>query len=254
MQTTKADRPLSRGEAVTIRCIRILDKILQTATDLTFILVLLVGLYFLADTVHVFYNARAGVTMPYKPAPSDNTAEVLRELSKDCVGWVTLDNTSIDYPVMQGIDNYEYLNKDPYGVYSLAGSVFLDCRNAPDFSDDYSILYGHHMSGGFMFGALDAYEEETYFNEHLTGTLFTARGNFPIRVLAFLHTDANNELVFDAEHEESHTLPDWIREHAELYNAPAEGGRIVALSTCKSPTSTRRMIVFVTIEESEDEE
>ena len=110
------------------------------------------------------------------------------------------------------------------------------------------------MSGGFMFGALDAFEEERFFQEHLEGDLFTSRGDLPIRVLAFVYTDASNELVFDPQYEGAEVLPEWIRENALHYNARAEGGRIVALSTCKSPTSTRRLIVFVTIEESEDEE
>ncbi|MBR1845920.1 MAG: class B sortase, partial [Oscillospiraceae bacterium] len=63
---------------------------------------------------------------------------------------------------MQGETNGKYLNTDPYGEYSLSGSIFLDSRNAGDFSDSYSLVYGHHMADGMMFGALDAFFDEGY--------------------------------------------------------------------------------------------
>ena len=234
-------------ERAIYRGVKLADKLLQTAIDLAFILILLIGLYFLADTVYVYGHSRADITMPYKPVDGD--AAVLKELSEDCVGWITIDGSGVDYPIMQGVDNYEYLNKDPYGDYSLAGSIYLDSRNSPDFTDPYSILYGHHMSGGYMFGALDDFADAAFFGEHRTGTLTTGRGALPVRVLAFLYTDAGNELVFDPEEGQAEELADWIRQEAEHYNTDAEGGPIVALSTCKSPTSTRRLIVFVTIPE-----
>ena len=99
-----------------------------------------------------------------------------------------------------------------------------------------------------MFGALDYFEEPEYFASHLTGTLYAERGTLPLRVLAFVYTDASNEVVFNTEQTEV-DIPTWIRQNAINYNADAEGGRIVALSTCRSPTSTRRMIVFVTLDE-----
>ena len=158
-----------------LTAIRYANKAIRIFEDIVFILVLLIGLWYLADTIYVFYHSRTEATMPFKPTDGDITA-LQKELSEDCVGWITLDDTSIDYPVMQGVDNYVYLNKDPYGDYSLAGSIFLDSRNASDLSDDYSVVYGHHMSGGFMFGSLDEFEDSGYFAEHTTGTLTTERG------------------------------------------------------------------------------
>lgn len=55
---------------------------------------------------------------------------------------------------MQGEDNMEYLNKDPYGDYSLSGSIYMDSRNTSDMSDDYLLLYGHHMENDYMFGSI----------------------------------------------------------------------------------------------------
>ena len=85
-------------------------------------------------------------------------------------GWLTVDGTNIDYPVMQGKDNNSYLNTDPFGNYSLTGSIFLDSRSSPDFSDEYSVVYGHHMDYGKMFGALDDFLNEKYLKQHSSGS------------------------------------------------------------------------------------
>ncbi len=249
MKKPRSKVPLTEGERRALKIIRIFDKTLQTVLDVVFVLILLLGLYFLADTIFVYNNARAAVTMPYKPEPGEDI-QVLKELSEDCIGWITIDDTTIDYPVMQGVDNYEYINKDPYGDYSLAGSIFLDSRNNGSFTDDYSLLYGHHMSGGMMFGALDYFEERDYFDKHLTGTIFTDRGDFSVTVFAYAYTDASNELIFDPESTGLAALYQWIQGNAMHIN-PGASGHIIALSTCKSPTSTRRVILFVTIDENQ---
>ena len=234
----------SRKEEIGLRFVRYANKAIRTIEDIIFIIILLIALWFLVDTIYVFNHARADVLMPMKPENGDITT-LQKELSEDCVGWITLDDTTIDYPVMQGIDNYEYLNKDPYGDYSVAGSIYLDARNASDFSDDYSLIYGHHMSGGYMFGSLDDFEDSAYFEQHKTGTLTTLRGEFPVEIIAFLYTDVSNELVFDPE-EDQNGLEAFIEEKA-INDRDTQSGRIVALTTCKSPTSTRRACLFVRI-------
>jgi SrtB family sortase len=80
----------------------------------------------------------------YHGSQSDHLDEMHSEYT-DLVGFLTVEGTNIDYPVMQGIDNSHYLNTDPFGAYSLSGSIFLDSRSSPDFSDEYSVIYGHHM-------------------------------------------------------------------------------------------------------------
>ena len=246
MQKNAEDSVRTKGQVIGFRCVKAANKGIQILVDIVFILVLLIGVYFLVDTIYTYYNARSDAVMPYKPDGTDPSA--LKELSEDCVAWILIENTSVDFPVMQGVDNYEYLNKDPFGDYSLAGSIYLDSRNSSDFTDYYSLLYGHHISRKKMFGALDDFEDPKFFKEHTKGWIYTSRGLLPIRVLAFLYTQASNDLVFDPDLK-GEGLAEWIREYAINYNAKAEGGRIIALSTCKSPTSTRRMIVFVTIDE-----
>jgi sortase B len=239
----------TKAHRIGLAVVKTADRVTQIFMDIIFILILLLAVYFVIDTIYVLYHSRADVTMPFKP--EDGDFSLLKELSEDCIGWITIDNTSIDYPIMQGVDNYEYLNKDPYGDYSLSGSIYLDSGNASDFSDDYSLVYGHHMSGGFMFGALDDFEDYDYFEDHLTGTIVTERGSFPIVVQAFVYTQASDKLVFDLTEGTYEERVENMNKLAINYNPEAEDeGRLIALSTCRSPTSTRRMILFVrTVEE-----
>ena len=93
--------------------------------------------------------------LKYQPTgdgPNSITLGELMKLNKDVVGWIKIFDTHISYPVVQGKDNQEYLNKDVFGEFSFSGSIFLDYRNACDFTDSYSIIYGHHMEYGAMFG------------------------------------------------------------------------------------------------------
>ena len=65
--------------------------------------------------------------------------EELLAINPDVCAWVSLDNTKVDYPVLQGANNMIYLNQDVYGDFALAGSIFLDSRNDRTFSDRYSL-------------------------------------------------------------------------------------------------------------------
>ena len=121
-------------------------------------------------------------------------AEILA-VNEDVCAWVTLDNTHIDYPVLQGETNLSYINTDVYGNFALSGSIYLDSRNSRTFADDYSLLYGHHMDKGRMFGDLDLYKDEAFFDANRTGTLITPDGVFPLDVLAVL-TVTSSDRVF----------------------------------------------------------
>ena len=226
------------------KVIRFAVRITDVLFLLFFLLLLLIGGYTMYDTVLV-YNATALDLSAFRPLAVGEQPEGyvwdMSALSDDVVAWLTVDDTDIDYPVMQGKDNNEYLNKDPFGNYSLAGSIFLDARNAPDFSDPYSLIYGHHMEYGKMFGALDAFLEEDYFDSHRTATLTVADAVYPIKFFACLEADASVEEIF-APTETSNTL-EYVRDHALILYEP-EGETLIALSTCRFPQTSERIIVF----------
>ena len=225
-------------------------KSVDRIVALVSLLLFLICLYAMVDAYMVYAGASDTSILRYKPKLGDTQA--LQELSDDAVAWLTVDNTKIDYPVMQGETNEEYLNKDPFGNYSLAGSIFLDFRNDKHFTDDYSLVYGHHMEYGAMFGALDEYSEKEFFDAHKTGTLIVVDGkNYKINFFASCKADAKEKAVFEPERSDNKSLMKYLENNSLVYypQEVSEGDKLIALSTCQSAENTERMIVFGTLTE-----
>ena len=226
------------------KVIRAVDRFTDFLLLLFFLILLLIGAYTMYDTLLIYDAARGEDLRSFKPMVTADGESVdwdMSALSDDVVAWLTVDDTGIDYPVLQGRDNNEYLNKDPFGEYSLAGSIFLDARNASDFSDPYSLIYGHHMEYGKMFGALDAFLDQTYFDAHRTATLTVSDKVYHIKIFACIEADASVDEIFSPT-ETDGTL-EYVRQHAHIWREP-EDEKLIALSTCKFPQTTERIIVF----------
>ena len=212
------------------------------------LILFLICLYAMIDAYNVYVGASDTGILKYKPV-AGNT-EILRELSEDAVAWLTVDNTKIDYPVMQGENNTEYLNKAPGGEFSLSGSIFLDSRNDKTFGDEYSLIYGHHMEYGAMFGALDEYADQAFFDAHKTGTLTVIKGaEYKITFFASCKAQATEKVIFDPPESDNLSLLEYLGKHSLVYY-PQEvdaSSKLIALSTCQSAESNERMIVFGTL-------
>lgn len=225
-----------------VKVINYIDRATDVVLLLFFLLLILIGGYTMYDTILIYDLAGGEDLRSFRPVVVDGDVSWdMSALSDDVVAWLTVDNTNIDYPVLQGNDNTEYLNKDPFGKYSLSGSIFLDARNAPDFSDSYSLIYGHHMEYGKMFGALDAFLDEEYFDAHTTGTLIVSDKVYSIKFFACLEADASDDEIFEST--EADITLKFVRKHAPILREP-EGEKLIALSTCKFPQTTERIIVF----------
>ena len=228
------------------KTIRFMDSAVNRIVAILCLLLFLICLYAMIDAVNVYLNANDKSVLKYKPQLGHGS-EALGELSDDAVAWLTIDNTSIDYPVMQGRNNDEYINKDPFGEFSLSGSIFLDSRNRGDFSDPYSILYGHHMEHGAMFGALDDFNKQEYFDQHRTGTLITTSGqDYTIRLFAACKADATEKTVFDPPESNNEELLQYLKQHASVFEPQGVDAqsRILAMTTCQSAENIERMAVF----------
>lgn len=237
------------------------DQALTALTATFLVLMLLFACYALWDTWRIYDGAGIGEDLlKYKPTPDDT--ESLAELMKinpDVCAWLTIDGTSIDYPVVQGDDNFEYLNTDVRGDFSLSGSVFLDCRNARGFTDSYSLVYGHHMEGGAMFGTLDSFVEEGFFDEHAEGLLFLPDRALGIEVFALVKTDAYDEQFFnpgDLQEAEMEALVERVKGDAMRFRDIGidRSDKIIALSTCADAGTAGRTVVLGRLSELEANE
>lgn len=217
---------------------------------LAFVFALLIVVYGLYDAYYVYHKASDDSYLQYKPVYGKQAIEE-SPITEDMVAWITVDGTNIDYPIMQGSTNSEYLNLNPYGEYSLSGSIFLDSRNSADFTDDYSILYGHHMEYGKMFGALDDFFEPEYLKNHSTGTLLIGRNaekKYSLGFFACMKVNAYANHALDPDTFDN--ISAYIQKEAHSLNSSIqESDHIIALSTCTEPVSTNRLIVFAYIYE-----
>ena len=118
------------------KIIRIADKTVNWLIVLCFMPLLLYGLYGLWDSKQINQQADASLYETYKPNSKDfiSFAE-LQKKNPEVIGWITVDGTQIDYPLVQGEDNSKYVNTDPLGGFSLSGSIFLDYNNQKNFFD-----------------------------------------------------------------------------------------------------------------------
>jgi sortase B len=236
---------------------RMTNRICSWIIALILILSLLYCFYGLWDTWNIY--AGAGVDselLKYKPVhtgendTSNPSLEDLKATNPDVCAWLTVEDTGIDYPVVQGETNLEYINKDVYGEFSLTGSVFLDCRNQPDFSDYYSLLYAHHMEGNVMFGELPEFQDAEYFQTHTGGQLYTLEHTWQITWFACVVTDAYDMNVFNptgyTTEEGRAELRAYLSETAVQYRELplSEEDRILGLSTCSDVSTNGRVLLF----------
>lgn len=150
--------------------------------------------------------------LKFKPDPLDTTnLKELEALNPDVRGWLTIDGTHIDYPLVQGEFDYEYLNKDVYGKYVLSGSIFMSTTNAKDFSDPYTLVYGHHLDNGSMFGDIDKYMDEDFFDKNTTGTLYTPDSTYRIDLFACISADAYDQMVYSQQSQVTDDLPGMVQ-------------------------------------------
>lgn len=171
----------------------------------------------------------------------------LREVNPDIVAWIVVDGTTIDYPIVQGPDNATYLNTTFSGTYNPSGAIFMDYRNAPDFSDANTIIYGHKMRNDTMFQGLSEYKSQDFWNEHPAFTIYTPDVGYRCEVFAayvtqpvsetyVLDYNTKDNFVVYLTHAVSNSL---IQTGTVLYSAD----RIVTLSTCDYSFNNARMVV-----------
>ena len=226
-----------------IRFWRKLNDLFGWAVILVFGFIMAVGIWQVYDNYYIFDHALDKDILKYKPDPDDPAAQVNSPITDEMVGWLTIDGTNIDYPVMQGSDNTHFLNTDPFGSYALTGSIFLDSRCSPDFSDGMSVVYGHHMDYGKMFGALDDFLTSEYLSKHTTGTLMVGRNAekvYDLRVFAAARVSAREKIVFDMKQDE---IRQYLRDNTRIIGGESDS-RILTLSTCADADSVSRIAVF----------
>ena len=135
-----------------------------------------------------------GQTQPVgEQAPIQVDFETLRSQNPDIIGWIYSPDTPINYPIAQSEDNDYYLRRLTDGTRNTAGTIFVDFRNAPDFSDRNTLVYGHNMKNDTMFGTLSEYGRQSYYEAHRELWLLTPEQTFRLEPIAGFVTRADSD-------------------------------------------------------------
>ena len=229
------------------------DRLVSLLAAGLILLMLLYGGYSLWDTAMVFNGAfLSSDLLQFKPAAGDPdsnpTLAELQAINPDVLGWLTIDDTHIDYPVVIGETDMEYVNKDVYGDFALSGSIFMDSDNARDLSDAYTLVYGHHMDNGAMFGDVVEFVNSDYFESHPSGTLYLPDATYTIEIFACVQVDAFDSMIYDplAQNGDVSELLNYVDEIAvqSRYIGVQPTDKVIGLSTCAEAETNGRVVIF----------
>ncbi len=153
----------------------------------------------------------------------------------DVVGWIYCEGTPINYPVVQSENNSDYLYRMLDGTRNSSGSIFMDCRNASDLTDWNTLIYGHNMKNGAMFGCLDRYREQEFYEEHPVLYFLTPDQNYRIDLVGGYTTTGDSDAYrIPEDQEERDELIKKAKSRSSFSaNVDVLGeDRLITLSTC----------------------
>ena len=173
--------------------------------------------------------------------------EELVELYPDVIGWLYCEGTPINYPVVQAKDNDYYLRRMINGKYNIGGTIFMDYRNNADFSDEITIIYGHNMKNGSMFGAIPKYTKHSFLDAHKNILLTTPDKKYEIEVIGTLKTTSDDEVYNFSD------LAENRRKVAQRLGIEVNDDRLIVFSTCLYDTEDSRLLLVGKLKEKAPE-
>lgn len=236
---------------------RVGNRILSIMAGILILLMLSYGMYSLWDTYKIYANSFADEEL-LKFRPTDDgednpTLKDLKKLNPDVKAWIQVPKTNIDYPVVQGQDDMEYINKNVYGEFELSGAIFLSCLNKDDFSDPYNLVYGHNMKNGGMFADVADFTNKEYFETHQKGKLYLTDATRKIRFFACMKVTVADAKIYHPDgyrKENLKDLLDYIQANAVQYRDVnvADENSLIALSTCSEAETNGRVVLIGKLE------
>lgn len=173
--------------------------------------------------------------------------EALQEVNQDVIGWIMIPGTQVSYPILQGTDNGYYLNHTWKKEQNSVGAIFMECQSASDFSGFHTILYGHRMRNGSMFGSLKEYNKLDYWREHSSVYIAEPGGVYEYRIFAAYEANVRGitfGLEFpDQERKEKLIQAGLDQSVIDTGIIPNAADQILTLSTCTGRGYGSRWVV-----------
>lgn len=180
------------------------------------------------------------ISQNYEISVNENI-EVMESID-NYVGWIRINNTRIDYPIVRADDNEYYLNRGYDHKFTPKGSIFMDKRNLGNGLDQHTILYGHNMKDGSMFADLHKYGDAAFIESNGIIEIEDIYKNRKYRVVSAYFVDADIfELPYELNDEIIRTFIE--RSDVRIENMDEYRGNVLTLSTCSYNVENGRMIV-----------
>ena len=183
----------------------------------------------------------------------DQTLDAIYATINDVVGWIKINGMKLDNPIMQTTDNAFYLSHNYKGEKARTGAIFLDYRNNSQFTDRHSIIYGHVLRNGSMFGQLAQYSTNDFAKEHKEITVELENETLFLEVFAAYETTADFYYIETQFTDDSFEQFITTIQNKSLISMDAtvtSDDQIVTLSTCtKSTDEKERFVVHTKIVE-----
>lgn len=166
----------------------------------------------------------------------DLDLDTLRETNERVLGWIHIPDSELSYPLLNVKDNQEYLRRAWDGTPNSAGCIFLECRNDPGFEDFNTMIYGHYMRNGTMFGSLHDYKDQDYAENHPVVYILTDDKVRCYEVFAAYEADVVSNtyrLYFEDDERKKSVLEEYMAQNVlETELVPTIDDHILTLSTC----------------------
>lgn len=218
-------------------------KILNKIVNIVLILIIFICIYNISEKL-IEYNKADN---SYEKIRVEKEEENLYDKYEDYRGWIKIDNTNINYPIVQGKDNSFYLDKDINKNYLSSGSIFMNYLNH-GFNDENTVLFGHHMRNKTMFAQLKKYKEKEFFYGNNDIVIEVENGKvLKYKVFSAYVTDSKDNYIktnFDDKDQYKEFLED-IKNKSQ-YKSDIdvnENDKIITLSTCSYEFNDARMVV-----------
>ena len=173
--------------------------------------------------------------------------------NSDIIGWVKIDDTTLDYPVMFTPEDSEYyLHKNFEKEYSFDGTPFAGVGTDIELPNNNIILYGHHLVSNLMFSTIDDYENEDFYKEHKYITFDTLRQTGTYEVIGAFRTQVytgnySGFVFYDHTNMVEKEFEDYVKNVKDLTpydtNSAAYGDQLITLSTCAYHTYNGRFVI-----------
>lgn len=170
----------------------------------------------------------------------------LKSINEDVIAWIVIPDTNIDYPIVQGDNDNQYLHRSIYGKYSKGGTIFVEANNIVPFEDVNTIIYGHNLMNNKMFSDLRRYTNKKYAESHNIVYIYLPNGEKrEYKVVSFHKVKADDVNIYNPYVENVSDYKEYMMKNNKISSEYQErtGDKVITLSTCTNGNDNERYVL-----------